>query len=325
MGVLIRSIIYLERIFWLHQHIKQDLFPNVSELAHRFEISFKTAQRTITHFRDRLGAPIEYDRGRKGYYYTQEFEFPLARLNQEEVLALLLAESLLQKSAGGYISQVIRNFTRKIISQGSQLGLTWEKMQQAFSVVWTGYSPAQAETFARVAQALLEHLVLSFDYTSPAKNQTAQRIAEPHHMQHYMGSWVLIAWCQKRQDWRKFYLSRMTKPQVTAQNFVPRPQDEWQYQVEDNFGIFQNRQSIWVVLRFNAFRAGWIREQIWHPNQVQRELAGGCLELALPVADFREIKLKILSFGADVVVVSPESLRREVAAEIAKMGRIYTF
>ena len=77
-------------------------------------------------------------------------------------------------------------------------------------------------------------------------------------------------------------------------------------------------------LRFSPFRARWIREQIWHPDQKMRELPGGGLELELPVADYREIKMRILSFGSDVEVISPEDLRLEVAKEIKRMQRLYS-
>lgn len=103
----------------------------------------------------------------------------------------------------------------------------------------------------------------------------------------------------------------------------PRPKEEWTYQLQNNFGIFQGQKSIQVVLRFSPFRARWIREQVWHPEQKIRELADGGLDLELPVADFREIKMRILSFGADVEVLSPDELRLEVAQEIKKMQGLY--
>jgi len=54
-----------------------------------------------------------------------------------------------------------------------------------------------------------------------------------------------------------------------------------------------------------------------------KPLPGGGLELTLPVADLREIKLRVLQFGADVEVVEPEALRREIRDEIDKMMKIY--
>jgi predicted DNA-binding transcriptional regulator YafY len=203
------------------------------------------------------------------------------------------------------------------------MGLSRDRIEQAFSAVWNLYSPAQADIFCIVSGALLENKILAIRYNSPASGQTTHRRIEPHHLQHYMGSWVLIAFCLSRHDWRKFYLSRMEEVQQQDKNFVPRPFCQWQYQVEESFGIFQGLESRPVVLRFNPFRARWIREQIWHPDQKMRELQNGSLELEIPVADFREIKLRILSFGADVEVVSPMELKQEVASEIEKMIRIY--
>jgi predicted DNA-binding transcriptional regulator YafY len=76
-------------------------------------------------------------------------------------------------------------------------------------------------------------------------------------------------------------------------------------------------------IQFTPFRARWIRQQTWHPDQTHRNTADGGIELSFPVADFREVKMMILQFGADVQVVSPASLRAEIADEIRKMSRIY--
>ncbi|WP_144311508.1 helix-turn-helix transcriptional regulator [Desulfonatronospira thiodismutans] len=235
----------------------------------------------------------------------------------------MLARSLLDKSTGGYVSRIIKKFSRRLMNMTSLLGFGQDMMDKAFSAVWNQYSPAQAQVFDIVSQSLLNCRILAFDYTSPATAEPTTRKAEPHHLQHYMGSWVLIAFCLEKYDWRKFYLSRMARVTQTQDWFQPRPESEWSYQVESSFGIFQDRTSRPVVLRFSPFRARWIREQVWHPDQKMRELEDGSLELEIPVADFREIKLKILSFGADVEVIRPESLRREVAAEIQKMKKIY--
>ena len=190
---------------WLHFRIRNGGYPNVQQLALKFELSSRTAQRTITNnFRDRLGAPIAYDRTRKGYYYVdKDYEFPLAGVSQEEILAILLAGSLLKKSAGGYINRAIQKFSRRLLAGTSVMGLSRERIEHAFSAVWNLYSPAQALVFRRVSHALLNNSVLCLDYTSPATGRTSSRKIEPYHLQHYTGSWVLIAFCRTRKDWRK--------------------------------------------------------------------------------------------------------------------------
>ena len=104
------------------------------------------------------------------------------------------------------------------------------------------------------------------------------------------------------------------------EGFDPYPDSEWVPLLETAFGIFQAQSTQPVTLRFNPFRARWIREQVWHPDQNVIENPGGTLDLTIPVADFREIKMWILSFGADVTVLAPEALRNEVADEVRKMA-----
>ena len=101
------------------------------------------------------------------------------------------------------------------------------------------------------------------------------------------------------------------------------PRHQWRPLLESSFGLFQGARTVPVTLRFCPFRARWIRHQHWHPDQCLTEQPDGCLELTVPVSDFREIKMQIMQFGADVEVIAPEELRRESEAEIAKMNHLY--
>lgn len=313
-----------ERYYWFDRQVRAARYPNASSLARYFEICCKTAQRNIEQMRDRLLAPLEYDKRQKGYFYTDDsFALPPLQVTQEELLAILLARNLLAGSAGGLISEDINRFGRKLFLAMGRLGLTEDRMDYSFSATWNGYAPASGAVFRRVADALLKDRLLRFSYTSPKNGQCSQRLVEPHHLQHYMGSWVLIAFCRTRNDWRKFYLARMEQPAITDDTFQRQPRECWASQLEGGFGIFQQGELIPVVLRFSPFRARWIREQLWHPQQTMIDLADGGVELSFPVTDFREVKLKILQFGADVEVIAPAKLRSEISAELAGMVALY--
>ena len=78
-----------------------------------------------------------------------------------------------------------------------------------------------------------------------------------------------------------------------------------------------------VCLKFAAKIMPWVSEQIWHPEQEQTLNSDGSLCLSFPVADLREVKREILKYGAQVEVLSPEALRKEVKDEIEKMTWIY--
>ncbi len=65
------------RIQWLHKKLVSKSYPNSHRLAERFHISPRQAQRDLDFLRKKLGAPIEYDTARRGFYYTEPFNLPL--------------------------------------------------------------------------------------------------------------------------------------------------------------------------------------------------------------------------------------------------------
>jgi predicted DNA-binding transcriptional regulator YafY len=315
----------LERIAWFDQQVRSGRYPNTTALCEKFEITRKTAQRAIDFLRDRWFAPLAYDPARRGYWYEDlTYQLPPAvRVSQDEVLALLIARKVLEKSPDNSIAQSIRRFSEKLIDGLSTQGVAEERVDTCFSACWIGMERIAPDVFDQVVFGLTQNRCMRFTYRSPGTQQTTQRNVEPHHLQYYMGNWVLIAWCSLRSDWRRFYLSRMSASAITERSFKPKPREVWGRLVEDAFGIFQGGTLTEVTLRFSSFQSRWIREQLWHPQQVLNVCRDGCAELTLPVSDFREIKMKILSFGADVEVLKPEALKDEIRAEIKRMTVLY--
>ncbi|MBE6601744.1 MAG: hypothetical protein E7637_04470 [Ruminococcaceae bacterium] len=65
------------RIQWLHKKMTMNSYPNAQRLAERFGISHRQAQRDMDHLRNKLGAPVAYDKNKKGFYYTKPYVLPV--------------------------------------------------------------------------------------------------------------------------------------------------------------------------------------------------------------------------------------------------------
>jgi len=313
----------LQRYLWFDEQIRRNRCPNAAHLAEHFELSRKTAQRDITFLRDRLDAPLQYDRIRRGYRYEDDtFRLPPLHATERQLLALLLARHLL-KTGGGRLDRDLGEFAETLLSALADRRLSPARLDRLFSAVWSGNSPAAESIFRAVLTALTQDRLLGVLYTSPLAGETTERTVEPHHLQHYQGSWVLLAWCRRASDWRKFFLSRMEHARVLAGVFTPRSQNDWKPQLEGAYGIFQGGKTFPVRLRFCKHRARWIRLQNWHEKQRIVPLPDGSLELHLPVTDLREIRLKVLQFGADVEVLEPPELRESIRDEVEKMTSLY--
>ena len=316
--------LYLERFIWFDQQARQERFPNAFKLADQFEISTKTAQRSIDHFRDRLLAPLEYELSRKGYYYTDPtFQLPVMRISQEELLALLISRKLITEAAAGSLGDELGKISQRL---GSLLAANLPgraRPEEAFSFRWRSFNPTDPLTFKLVTSALLQGKLLTFCYYSPTASDCTMRTVEPHHMVNYMGNWHLIAFCYLRHNWRDFVLGRMTLCQVEGSNFPIRPRQEWEPYLNNTFGIFQNRESFNVVLRFTPERSRWVKHEVWHEDQQQEVQDDGSLLLTIPASHEAEITMEILKHGSHVEILEPTWLRKKVVKEIREAGKKY--
>ena len=87
----------LERIIIIHNTIKSGTYPNKDDLATIYQKTIgcknkpgiATISRDIETLRTRFGAPLEFDRNRKGYYYEDNnWEFALNNISTEEIFYL---------------------------------------------------------------------------------------------------------------------------------------------------------------------------------------------------------------------------------------------
>lgn len=315
-----------ERFMWFDARVKARAHPNAAALAARFEISPKTAQRAIAFMRDRLGAPLEYVPGRRGYRYLDEaYELPGAWIGGEELTALMVAYRLastvpdqaLKRSCGSILKRVLER-------HGAAAALSMEALEEKISVKNIGYYRTEDRVFHQVLEHLLAGTALGVEYYSPHRDETTRRDILPLHLLHYMGTWHIIAHCGMKNDLRDFVLSRI-RGLCPAEGPIVSPHTPAAVKayVRRHFGIMRSPATHQVRLRFAAAAAPWVAEQVWHPAQDAQSEPDGALTLSFPAADFREVKREILRYGAQVEVLAPPALREELKREIGAMHDLY--
>jgi len=100
------------RIIWLHERMKGGSYPNAQREAERFEISETQAHRDIRLMREKLGAPLAFDRQRNGFYYTCDYSLPdFVRSSDTEDSVAAIASS---EAAGGVDAQMMIPYTAVI-------------------------------------------------------------------------------------------------------------------------------------------------------------------------------------------------------------------
>src|SRR5215472_17362856 len=105
----------LQRMLHIHQSIQTGTYPNASVLALELEVSTKSIHRDLDFMRDRLELPLEFDRTRRGYFYTEQVNaFPTVQITEGELFALLVAEKALQQYRGTSFERPLLSAIRKM-------------------------------------------------------------------------------------------------------------------------------------------------------------------------------------------------------------------
>ncbi|MEJ5348580.1 MAG: WYL domain-containing protein [Desulfosoma sp.] len=318
------ELLFLERLAWMDAQIRAGKFPNARKMAEKFEISQKTAQRTIDWIRDRFGAPLEYVPHKKGYRYEEDFALPVTGLTSVELTNLLAIQKLLEDASHGALGKELAKIVGKVQKVLAERFFNSVDPRKAFSLRWTNVAPCDEETFQSVLKAVILRRRLIFDYTSPYGNEKTTRTVEPHHMVNYQGTWHILAWCLLREDWRDFVLARMQRCVVSVESFVPRDFREWQERLETSFGIFRGRERFHVTLRFDVSLARWARDQYWHQDQSVKILDTGEVEVTFPATHETEVLAESLRYGSHVELVAPSWFRKKLRNELRAMLNIYS-
>lgn len=313
------------RILWLDRQIREGAAPSVQAFCEEFGVARRTVFATLTYLRDSLGAPLEYDRKRKGYVYTEPaYALPALFLREGELLAMVLAQEVTRQYLGSPLEVELRSALEKLqqhLPEGLQV--TLEDVAGTFEfagATGVAFPPSLMVDFRR---AIREHRKVRVLYFTLGRDELRERVIHPHFLTNVTGDWMCVAWDEWRDEDRVFMLSRVREWSVLEQNFRPRPELARESYRKHTFRTEQGGPPQEVVLRFDAYQARWIRERTWHPTQQLEELPEGEVRLRLSISGEGDLVRWVLGYGSHVTVEAPDSLRARVAEEHRRAAARY--
>jgi predicted DNA-binding transcriptional regulator YafY len=294
-----------------------------AQLCNQLECSRATLNRLLGELRT-LGAPLLYDREHGGYRYDHKdtFELPGFWINAVELQALLTMEILLDQTESGPLTTLLVPIKSRITAVLNAHGLSADAQARRIRLVRIA-SRGGGPAFQAVADAVMQRKRLAINYFVRQRDEHTERIVSPQRLVHYRDNWYLDGWCHTRAALRSFALDAIREARLCDEPARDIDTATLDAHYASAYGIFAGTPTAWAVLRFSPMRARWLIAERWHAEQRGRVLDDGRYELSLPYADSRELVMDILKYGPDVEVVSPEELRREVAARLAAAVRLY--
>jgi len=310
-----------DRIYELHNILRNRRTPiSRPDLMERLECSEPTVFRLIRLLKDRLNAPIEWREEPSGYCYRPDaeggtWELPGLWFNARELQALVVFDRLFESLEPGLLGEHLAPLSRRVteLLQHKRLGLA----EAARRIRVLGMAARDTgEWFHILASATLQRRKLRLSYHSRSRDQVTERAVSPQRLVHYRDNWLLDGYCHLRKGLRTFSADRIKSARELEEAADSVPEEELSEYFASSYGIFSGKANKTAVLRFSAERARWVADERWHPEQIGQYLTDGRYELKIPYRDDRELVMDILRHGADVEVVSPESLREAVARRL---------
>jgi predicted DNA-binding transcriptional regulator YafY len=312
-----------ERFYKIHRLLQAKGVVKVAELLRELGVSRATFKRDLEYMRDRMNAPIEWDRERRGYRFVQpasgapRYELPGLWFSPEEIRALLTMQSLLASLQPGLLEPHVKPLLARLRAALGAGQHPADEIERRIRIIHLGARKLALPHFQQVANAVLNRTRLHIAYVSRGSNQRTEREISPQRLVHYRENWYCDAWCHLREDIRSFAIDAIQSAQGLdrkAKNVPDRDLDEV---LAAGYGIFSGRKTTWAKLRFTPERARWVAAEAWHPQQKSHTEPDGSYVLEVPFSDHRELAMDILRHGAHVEVLAPESLRAAVKEQLA--------
>ncbi|VTU42640.1 MULTISPECIES: helix-turn-helix transcriptional regulator [unclassified Variovorax] len=318
-----------ERFYKIDSLLQRGRPVPIARMLEELEVSRATFKRDIEYMRDRLQAPIEWDRDAGGYVYAgagpglERQELPGMWFNSSEAYALLMMQALLSEMQPGLLGshiEPLRARLRAVIETGQHAA---SDVEGRVRLITTGARAVPDKHFEVVAAALLRGERLKLKYFAKGRGESSEREVSPQMLLHYRSNWLLCAYCHVRNGLRSFAMDSMEAVEVLARPAGKVPNKVLASFIGEGYGIFSGSQLTWAKLRFSAERARWVSRESWHPKQRMTRDAQDRLVLEVPYADARELTMDILRHGPHVEVLEPPTLRAQVAQELARAMEQY--
>ncbi|NOT58860.1 MAG: WYL domain-containing protein [Acidobacteria bacterium] len=309
------------RIHQLDALIRSGRCRSAAQAARELDVkSGRTIMRDFDILRGQ-GAELAYDpQARIWRYLNKSFVLPAMQMSEGELVAIFLAERLMQQYRGAPFEQQLHTAFAKIVENlPEQITVDLSASSNAYTFEVGPTSDFDPANYAAISRAIAERRTLEIIYYVQNRGTQETRRINPYHLHNHRGDWYVIAYDHLRQAMRDFHLSRIRTLTVTEERFPPPDFNRAEY-LQAGFDMYRGGEEYDVEIEFDEYQARWIRERReWHAGEEREDLPNGGLLLRMRVAGLEAVKRFVMQYGAHATVRQPAALRAMIAAELCQM------
>lgn len=309
-----------DRLLAIVLELQRKRHQRAEDLAATFETSRRTIYRDILALCE-SGVPIVAQPG-LGYSLPKGYFLPPVSFSTDEATMLLLGNEFVADSFDAQYRAAAHSAGRKIeavLSDKLRDEVNDLRRSIAFVTPETLTRHATRSILAQLRRSIVEHKTIRFRYrtrySQDGKSAENTREVDPYGLWHYGDSWYLIGHCHLRNDIRNFKADRISNLEVLDRAFDRPPGFKIEPPEKDD-------RRLIVRALFDREIASWVLETRSYYIDRTEDTADGLLVVMRARVE-EELFHWLMSWGAHVRVLEPESLRRSLAEEAKKILEIY--
>lgn len=304
---------------------KQDLREACEEALfgsmHGEHICDSTIEKDLFSMRIEHDAPIKYSKTEKGYYYEDpNFTIDSVPLNEEDLKAIKFAAYTLLQFREVDMFKQFGSAIDKIVDRVSISDKASESDVNEYVQFETAVSVRGGEFLTQLLEAIQTSVAVYFDYENFSTNVVKPRKVCPLLLKEYRNRWYLISHDLIKGRITTYALDRMQNLEISSENISKpsdfSPQNYFKYSI----GI-SSSDSAPEIVRFKAdnIAAKYIETQPFHHSQKVLKSGKNKTIFELEIFISEEFIRSIMSYGGEIEVTSPQSLKNNIIERVKSL------
>ena len=285
------------------------------EMAERFGVSIRTIYRWLEAL-SVSGVPVYSMKGRGGgIAISEKFAMDNTVLSEEERLAIVSSVKALESLSGKRGAAITPE--RKAADKLSRLVTSDTDWLEVDFAPWSPEGAEVRNLFGILRDSILKKRQISFDYFT-GDGRSEKRVVHPWKLVFRGQSWYLLGWCTSRKAERFFKLTRMRNLVMTSKNAS----------VSRNAVTSRSAQIPEYSAPLIKIKAKVTQEKISYlmDSFICTEIKpqkNGFVNVTFTAPDSSWLCEILLSFGAQIKIVSPAKLKNKIVEMAGKISDLY--
>ena len=184
--------------------------------------------------------------------------------------------------------------------------------------------PSGHKHLTSIMEAMTEGYEIRIEYQKYTRSQADTYTLKPYAVKEFAKRWYIVAYCREREALRVYGLDRIQSLEITDKTFEMEHGFDVDELFATSFGIYlPEGPGQTITFKTSATEAKYLRDLPIHSSQEEIAADGDSVTFSIFVCPNQNLIMEFCKYGSRIEVLSPASVRNEVASELKKAADIY--